>query len=266
MSGLYNTALNITALKAEIKQSAGENLTELFYLPSCQSTNTECMNVGSHGSVVLAEKQTAGRGRRGNNWHSPDSQNIYCSIGINKTIAAEYLGLMSLVVGICIVESLQSLGVDDASLKWPNDILLQGKKLGGVLIETKALSQDEFYLAIGFGLNINLTQQECDGIGQPAISLNQLHEVNFTRHQLLVALVSNILQQSMLFEVDSIDHLIEQFNRFDSFRGKQVIVKTRTEEIAGVTLGLERTGWLKVQTEQGVQSFSAAEISLRQRV
>ncbi len=216
--------------------------------------------------MVLAEKQTAGRGRRGNNWHSPDSQNIYCSIGINKTIAAEYLGLMSLVVGISIVESLQSLGVNDVSLKWPNDILLQGKKLGGVLIETKVLSQDEFYLAIGFGLNVNLTQQQCDSIGQPAISLNQLPDVAFTRHQLLVKLVSNILQQCTLFEVDSIDHLIEQFNQFDSFRGKQVIVKTRTEEIMGVTLGLERTGWLKVQTEQGVQSFSAAEISLRQRV
>ncbi|MCP4075061.1 MAG: biotin--[acetyl-CoA-carboxylase] ligase [Gammaproteobacteria bacterium] len=266
MTDLFNTALNITALQAEIEQTVGDDVTEFFYLPSCQSTNTESMNLGRHRSVVLAEKQTAGRGRRGNNWYSPGSQNIYCSIGINKTIAAEYLGLISLVVGICIVESLQNLGVDDVSLKWPNDILLQGRKLGGVLIETRALSQDEFYLAIGFGLNINLTQQECDNIGQPAISLNQLHEVTFSRHQLLVVLVSNILQQSMLFEVDSIDHLIEQFNRFDSFSGKEVIVKTRTEEIAGVTLGLERTGWLKVQTEQGVQSFSAAEISLRQRV
>ena len=266
MSALIHTALNITALKADIKQTVGEDLIDVVYLPSCQSTNTESMNLSRHGSVVLTEKQTAGRGRRGNNWHSPDSQNIYCSIGLNKAIAAEYLGLMSLVVGVSIVESLQSLGVEDVSLKWPNDILLQGKKLGGVLIETKALSRDEFYLAIGFGLNVNLSQQECDGIGQPATSLNQLKDVTVNRHQLLVALISKIFQQSLMFEVDSINHLIEQFNQFDSFRGKEVIVKTRTEEIVGVTLGLERTGWLKVQTEQGVQSFSAAEISLRQRV
>ena len=266
MSGFNNSALNIDALKFKLQQRLGNDLIDLVYLPTCKSTNTECLNHSNHGTVELAEKQTAGRGRRGNNWHSPSKQNIYCSIGIKKTIQAEHLGLISLVVGISIVDTLQRLGITDIGVKWPNDILLQGRKLGGVLIETKVLSHNEFYLAIGFGLNVNLSDKECKDIGQPAISLKQLDNVTFDRQQLLVELIPQILQQTMSFEEGSIDKLIQQFHQFDSYAGKEVVVKTRTEEILGITVGLERTGWLKVKTEHGVQSFSAAEISLRERV
>ncbi len=266
MSGFNNSALNIKALKLEIQQRLGNDLINLVYLPTCKSTNTECLNHASHGTVVIAEKQTEGRGRRGNNWHSPSNQNIYCSIGIKKTIQAEHLGLISLVVGISIVDTLQRLGITDIGVKWPNDILLQGRKLGGVLIETKVLTHNEFYFAIGFGLNVNLSDKECKNIGQPAISLKQLDNVTFDRQQLLVELISQILQQTMFFEEDSIDNLIEQFHQFDSFKGKEVVVKTRSDEIRGIIVGLERTGWLKVKTEHGVQSFSAADISLREKV
>ena len=251
-------------LQTDISKAITGSPFKLVYLDSCESTNIECLKLAETNTVVIAEHQSAGRGRRGNQWHSPLSQNIYCSIGLNKVIKAEYLGLISLLVGVCIVNVLRALGVDEANLKWPNDILLQGKKLGGILIETRANSPDNFYLVIGFGLNVNLDGGDLNHIGQPAIGLNQWSTKLLDRQQLISDLIGQILRDVIEFDLDVIDALIMQFNQYDEFQGKQVRVKTAGEEITGIYQGIQRNGQIQIQTSRGLELFSAAEISLRE--
>lgn len=255
--------LNTQQLENEIRSRLAGHTVNLNYLHSCQSTNMVCMQMAQHGSVVVAERQTAGRGRRGRTWESPASNNIYCSIGLNKTIDAEYIGMISLLVGVGITQVLQQQGYADLSLKWPNDILLQQKKLGGILIESRVNALNEFYLVIGFGLNIHLQESVISQLDRPAIGLNQVSGITVNRQQLLAQLIVAIYGSVNAFQLEGIPDLIQRFSSLDSYFGKQVLIISGDESISGVYLGLEETGHIQVRTDRGVQIFSAAEISMR---
>ncbi len=257
------TGLDEKKLYTELSRTIYDAPLNLLYLESCESTNIECRQLAQHNSIVIAESQTAGRGRRGKTWHSPFSKNIYCSIGLVKNIKSSYLGLISLQVGVSIVTVLRQQGFKDSALKWPNDILLQGKKLGGILIETKIIEPDLFYLVIGFGLNVTLDELDLQEIDQPATGLNQVSDRVPDRQQLIIDLVSQISQEVMAFDLHQTDSLIKRFNDFDLLRGKQVLVKTDIQEISGNYLGILETGQIQIDTGSDIQSFSAAEISLR---
>jgi len=263
MTASADSPLDVQKLRQAIHATIPGEL-NLHYLQSCDSTNSVCLQQAQHQTVVIAEQQTAGRGRRGNQWYSPRSENIYCSIGLKKTLQGEYLGLISLQVGVCIAQTLSQQGYRDISLKWPNDILVGGQKLGGILIESRPLSRYEFFLAIGFGLNVNLDEADRKLIGQPVTSLQQLSAVAPDRQVLLGLLIARIMQDVMDFDLHRIDELLAQFNRFDRFQGRQVVAKTRTDCISGKYLGLHRTGQVLLETARGVQMFSAADISLRE--
>ncbi|MBC8212257.1 MAG: biotin--[acetyl-CoA-carboxylase] ligase [Gammaproteobacteria bacterium] len=255
--------LDSQRLRAKIASKVNGEPIELYYLPSCASTNIECQQLGQHGSIVLAEQQTAGRGRRGNLWHSVQSNNIYCSIGLHKALDARYLGLLSLQVGICIAQVLREQGFSGVNLKWPNDVLLDGKKLGGILIETRLLAAGSFYLVIGFGLNVILDESTLQAINQPATSLSQYSTMPIDRQLLLGEIISRIINRIMQFDLHRVDALVSEFNQYDSLCGQPVLVKTADQEIPGVHLGIATTGQIQVRTEHGVQLFAAAEISLR---
>ncbi|MDJ0832897.1 MAG: biotin--[acetyl-CoA-carboxylase] ligase [Gammaproteobacteria bacterium] len=256
-------ALDSHQLQREIEGLLGGDAIDLLYLHSCESTNIECQKLGTHQSVVIAEQQTAGRGRRGNCWYSPLTQNIYCSIGVHKNLPPELLGLIPLQVGVCIASVLQESGFPEVTLKWPNDILLQGKKLGGILIETRALGDQAFFLVIGVGLNLHLDQETLDQIDQPAISLRQVAEHALDRQQLYKDLIARIAQSVNRFDADSIESLLQQFKQLDAYLGREVVVKTRDQQISGIYQGIAGDGQIQIQTADGLRHFAAAEISLR---
>lgn len=255
--------LNIDRIGAELADAVTGPALNLLYLQNCQSTNIECLNQLKHNTVVIAESQTAGRGRRGKQWYSASTENIYCSIGLYKSIKAEFLGLISLLVGVCIVQVLRHSGYSEVTLKWPNDILYQGKKLGGILIESKPVASDKFFLVIGFGINVNLDSGDIQHIDQPATGLKQIPGNYPDRQQLLSSLIRKILQEVMNFDQHLSATLISRFNQLDSLQGKQVQVKTVDSVITGTYLGILQNGEIQLQTPQGLQSFASAEISLR---
>jgi len=160
------------------------------------------------------------------------------------------------------VKILHQQGFKVACLKWPNDILYNHQKLGGILIETQVISEDEFFLSIGFGLNVSLGEIDLTTIDQPAISLNQInHSVD--RSALLALMVDQIIDSVQNFDKSCVESLLYDFNQLDTHQGKPVIVKLQNAEIVGDYLGVEKTGQIKVLTEHGVELFSSAEISLR---
>jgi BirA family biotin operon repressor/biotin-[acetyl-CoA-carboxylase] ligase len=223
----------------------------------------ECLQMAQHGSVVIAETQTAGRGRRGRTWVSPAGNNVYCSIGLNKAIDAEYMGMISLQVGVCIAQVLLGEGYSGLSLKWPNDILLQGKKLGGILIESRFNTANEFYLVIGFGLNTCLQESVTSQIDRPAIGLNQVSDSGVNRQRLFPELIGSIYDAVNAFQISGIPALIRRFSDLDSYLGKKVSIVSGEEITSGIYQGLEKTGQIQIRTKRGLELFSAAEISLR---
>ena len=184
-------------------------------------------------------------------------------------IEACYLGLISLQTGISIVEILRQNRFHSVHLKWPNDVIFEGKKLGGILIETRMLESGRFYLVIGFGLNVNqnmskLDKQGQNQIDQPAISLSQILDQNLDRQQLLVQIIPAIIRSIQALNVETFHTLTEHFSELDYLHGKEVSVKSMNNQQNGKYLGVTKTGQIRIQIGSNVELFSSAEISLRE--
>ena len=259
-------------LALELKKRVSSEV-EIRYTNECASTNSECMQLGiqlnNKAVVYVTDHQTSGRGRRGNVWHSPAGKNIYCSIGFHKTISAQYLGLVSLQTGISIATVLCDMGFENIDLKWPNDLICAGKKLGGILIETRVLENDEYYLVIGFGLNVNQDMSQLDEsvkqqITQPATSLIQLAGQPVDRQDLLVKIIPQLIRAIADLKTETVPEVIKNFSSLDYLQGKVVTVKTINGNKSGRYLGIEESGQIRVLIDNEINQFSSAEISLRE--
>ncbi len=264
--------IDIELLSLEIKKRVSDDV-EFFYKNECASSNSECMQLGiqlkNKTVVCVADHQTSGRGRRGNIWHSPAGKNIYCSIGLNKSIPAQYLGLVSLQTGISIASVLRDMGFDGIDLKWPNDLICGGKKLGGILIETRVLENDEYFLVIGFGLNVNQDMSQLDEsvkqqITQPATSLTQIIGQPVDRQELLLKLIPELISAITNLSAETVPEVIKNFSNLDYLQGKDVSVKTINGNKFGRYLGIEQSGQIRILIDNEITQFSSAEISLRE--
>ncbi|MFT5550536.1 MAG: BirA family biotin operon repressor/biotin-[acetyl-CoA-carboxylase] ligase [Candidatus Azotimanducaceae bacterium] len=214
-------------------------------------------------SIATCEKQTDGKGRRGNHWISPFGQNIYCTVGVLKTIKPSNLGLLSIVTGLAICRALANFGYKAVTLKWPNDLYHQGKKLGGILIESRPVKDDEYFLAIGFGINVDMSNEALATIEPAATCLNLIDSKLLTRNQILLETVSQVLKDIAAFSDESISQLVKAFDAIDAFKGMPVNVLSSGKTIAGINAGIAQTGQLQLKTVEGMMLFSAADISLR---
>ncbi len=230
------------------------------------STNADVL--ASHGLqgrelVVVSESQSAGRGRRGRSWVSPPARNIYCSIGLVKALPVSCLGLVPVLTGVALCHALRECGYAGVQLKWPNDLLCDGRKLGGILIESR-LQQDAAYLfAIGFGINVNMDGEELAAIERPATSLAQMAASAVERTPLLIAALQSVIAAIRDFEAEASDKLIEAFSSLDAFHEQEIEVVTAEGSIRGINRGMAPGGQLRLETSAGISLFSAAEISLR---
>jgi BirA family biotin operon repressor/biotin-[acetyl-CoA-carboxylase] ligase len=247
----------------------GQN-TECLYRLETTSTNLDVLTIRDKQvdqkaitTIATCEKQTHGKGRRGNLWVSPFGRNIYCTVGVLKTINPANLGLLSIVTGLAICKALTNLGYREIKLKWPNDLYCQGKKLGGILIESRPVKNDQYFLAIGFGVNVDMSNEALAAIKQSVTCLNLVGSQMATRNQILLETVSQILKDIEAFSDEAIPHLVEAFDEIDAFKGMPVNVLLSGETIAAINAGIAHTGQLQVETAQGMMLFSAADISLR---
>ena len=231
-----------------------------------ESTNIDALKLSENGSgpcIALAEMQTAGKGRRGRHWISPFAKNIYCTIGIPATIAAHNLGLISIVAGIGLCKALGRTSRSRVQLKWPNDIYFQNQKLGGILIESTPVAADSYYFAIGFGINVAMTAEDLETIPQAATSVNLMGGGSISRNLVLAEVINQVVKMIQDFDESSVSELVEQFNHHDAFHNQRIRVTTSSQSIDGVSKGINHSGQLELETAQGRQWFSAADISLR---
>jgi len=239
---------------------------DFHYLAETGSTNADALaHQASTGRDVVAfsEAQSAGRGRRGRQWLSPFARNIYCTIGISKDIPAARQGLLSIVTGIALCRTLRQATGLQLQLKWPNDLLLDGHKLGGILIESKTLCAGRFFFAVGFGLNLVMSDDELASLDRPATSIGRNFRGALDRSALLVATIDAVVAAIRDFRSDAVAQLMSEFAGLDAYRDANVEVVNGGQRISGINRGIDASGQLRLETAQGIELHSAAEISLR---
>lgn len=236
---------------------------EALVFDEINSTNeyllTHCQTLPS-GSVCLAETQTAGRGRRGRQWYSPVGQNLYFSmLWKYPNPQPESLSSLSLVVALVIAETFTELGVEGVQIKWPNDIYYQGKKAGGILIESK-MDRSGVSLVIGIGLNLAMNAIDPTIVNQPWADFAKF---NFNRNQLAASLARRL--QTMLedYPQTPLDDYLARWWQFDCFYQKPVKLITASGDIHGISQGINALGELLLENDSGIHAFAIGEISLR---
>lgn len=257
--------IDLDLIRAKLNTPTLLDAFEWQYRQVTESTNADALQLFEterSPCIVLAEMQTGGRGRRGRQWLSPFAKNICCTIGMLKSVEACNPGLLSIVTGIALVESLAKLGIDGIKLKWPNDLVCQNQKLGGILIESRSISKQDYFFAIGFGINVTMNVEELAAIPQPATSLSLLTDSVVSRDAVLVEAIQQVVNAIDEFDRSSVPGIMNKFHALDALRGQSISVLSGDESIDGLNLGINAEGQLQLQTGQGRQVFSAADISL----
>jgi len=237
------------------------NITVLTY-DSLDSTNTEALKQARQGAdeglCIVARQQTAGRGRHGRVWVSQKNAGLYFSIVLRPKLDTKFLPLITLMTGVAVHDTLQDLGLN-ADIKWVNDVLVNGKKISGILAETTETNNG---LAVGVGIGINLKSTNFPPeIADIATSLESETKVAATGN--LVELLTKYLTYfyEILRSENGPAEIIDQWRRRSSyFSGKAVRVVLENETITGVTDGLEPNGALRVRRENGELSIIHAGV------
>ena len=216
--------------------------------------------------VLLAEYQSAGRGRRGRSWVAPPGGALCLSMSWTFREVPQDLGALGLVIGVCALRALGAHGIDGVTLKWPNDLLIGERKLAGVLIDLRAESSGPAAVVIGIGLNVALGATmlaEIAASGTAATDLSAAGGALTARNELAGALVSTCLEGLLAFESQGLRPFIEDFRAADALRGRAVSVSAVQGVARGVARGIDVRGALMVETPQGLRRFISGDVSVR---
>lgn len=243
-------------------------LTRLDILDSVGSTNTEvlrCAEQGcSSGLVCSAERQTAGRGRRGRQWISPYGSNLYLSLLWEFSQGAAALEGLSLAVGVAVARALHTCDIPAVQLKWPNDVLCGGAKLGGILLEMSGDASGSCRVVIGVGLNVAMPEDAAGGIDQAWTDIKSISDQQHpARSRLLAELLNELLPLAADFEQQGFAQWRDEWQALDAFAGTSVVLHTGSGQMAGVARGVDERGALQLETTTGVQTVYGGEMSLR---
>jgi BirA family biotin operon repressor/biotin-[acetyl-CoA-carboxylase] ligase len=240
----------------------------LELLDECPSTNTELAERAragaAHGAVLACEHQTAGRGRRGNEWVSAAGGSVTFSVLWRFSRSVGELSGLALAVAVGAAEGLEKLGVRGVSLKWPNDLLYEGSKLGGILIETMTDAAGQVAAVIGVGVNVRLGTEARERIGQPVADLAASGSGTPSRTAVLAELLASIAPALDLFSREGFAPFRQAWLRRHAWQGRRVVLVGTGRRLAeGQVIGIAADGALELACERGVERFHSGELSLR---
>lgn len=214
-------------------------------------------------AVFLAERQTAGEGRRGRRWISPPGGGIALSVSRRFARGAPAMAGLSLAVGVAVAEAMHALGLPQARLKWPNDLQVHGSKLGGILVNLRA-DREGCAAVIGIGLNVHLPAEVAAVLGQPACDLASQLSPAPSRNDIVAALLAHLLPTLQAFDRDGFAPLLPRWQALDALVGQRVQITDGDARHAGLCLGVAANGALRVRDEAGqVREFHGGEVSVR---
>ena len=247
--------------------AAPDLLHELLVCDQVDSTNARVLEMleqgRGHGVAMLAEQQSAGRGRRGRSWVSPFAGGIHLSLGWQFSGGVQLLEGLSLAVGVALARALAKFEVPDVRLKWPNDVWCGGRKLAGVLLELSGDLTDRCAVVVGIGLNVNLRGETAADIDQPWTDLSRVTP-GIERNQLAVAMLDELLPLLQGYPECGFAAYREEWQRLDQFAGRQVCLRSAQQEWCGLACGVDPSGALLLEVEGERRRFHGGELSLRE--
>ncbi len=242
----------------------------ILYFDTLDSTNNEAKRLAEksfeNGTVLIADEQQSGRGRLGRNWVSPKGKGIWLSVILKPLIAPKDASKMTIVAALAVVRAIQSVCSVEAQIKWPNDIVLKGKKLCGILTEMNAEMDEIHYLIVGIGVNVNLDEADFDEtLLDKATSLKIETKIEVDRKILIASILNEfeILYNDFIKEV-SIERFFKEYKNASVTIGQQVKLIERKGETIGFAEGLNKEGQLMVRKEDGTLiEVTSGEVSVR---
>lgn len=242
----------------------GKRIYHFFRTESTQDLAMRLAAEGEpHGALVIAEEQTAGRGRFGRNWYSEKTSGIYFSMLLRPPLAPAQALLLTLLAGLAghnAVREVTGLAVD---IRWPNDLLIANKKFAGILTEMSAETERVHHVVVGIGINVNHAKMPAE-IESIATSLRLAAGQRFSRLEILARLLESFDRYyNQLLARDGARTILERWSAISSYaEGKRVRVSIGTQEFTGTTAGLDSTGLLRVRRENGsVETLLAGDIA-----
>ena len=241
---------------------------QILYYKELDSTNLEAKRLAKqgadHGTVVVAERQSAGRGRLGRAWNSPAGSNIYMTLLLRPRLQPELAPMLTLVMACSVADALRQVTGLEAQIKWPHDIVLGGKKVCGILTEMEAEPQQIHHVVIGVGINVN-TEQFSEEIQETATSLYLASGKTFSREAILAEVLTHFEKEYAIFMRDrNLSGLREHYNALLVNRGREVLILDEKETYQAVAFGINEWGELLVRKEDGSEeAVFAGEVSVR---
>ncbi|MCC6667575.1 MAG: biotin--[acetyl-CoA-carboxylase] ligase [Polyangiaceae bacterium] len=247
------TAFDVARFAA-LRRERGLGLGEpLKAVAETGSTNDDAMDAARagapHGATFVADAQTRGRGRRGARWTSPPGQNLLCSVLLRPGLSPELTGTLTLAVGLAVREVAAARIAADVRVKWPNDVLVDDRKLAGILLESQLDAGQVTAIVVGVGLNVGMSQlpPELRGV---ATSLALLGDRDPRREEVLIELLAALERRVAAHAQGGLAPVLAELARVDALAGRRV----RADRVEGVAAGIAPDGALRVRTDDGVEA------------
>ena len=212
---------------------------------------------------MLAERQHGGKGRRGKTWVSPFTRGLYLSLGWHFDAPPASLNALSLASGVAVVRALNRLGITGIYLKWPNDLICNDKKMGGILLESRSETAASCDVVIGIGINICLTDELKSGLDQPVTDLAGHCDRLPSRNRLAGKIIEEQLLMLNHVADGRMGKYVEEWRDLDYLSGRQAELLMPGQLLRGLVRGVDDNGLLLLETVGGTRKFSSGELSVR---
>lgn len=239
------------------------------YLESVDSTSTFLANMhpgdAIHGTVVIADRQTAGRGRMRRSWYSPPGTNLYFSLLLSPDTAPAKAPQLALITAVALIKILKNKfpGLLP-TVKWPNDILLHGRKLAGILCEMQTRGDRACQVIIGVGVNVNgRSETYDDNLRDNAISLLDATGRVSSRQELIADILTELEACYELWMESGLEPFIAFLDKNSAIRDRRITVFMQSREITGIARGLSHDGRLQLETPGGTLLLSSGEVHVK---
>ena len=262
-----NANLSERSIKGSLSKALLNDIDSIFIEDSTESTND---NAKEHlktqknlFSVHLAEQQIAGRGRNNRKWVSPHGKNIYISLGWKSKLLHSQLEGLSLAVAVSLISTLKEFTSSDLKIKWPNDLLINKKKISGILIETTD-SEDGLDIVIGIGINVHMDESEGSEIDQSWGNLEENPSHKLDRNKIIVSILSEMYVLFKDYPNSGFKKYHHVFETYNLLKDKLCKVETDKETYEGKVLGVNEVGELLLEKNGEIQYLRYGEVSIRE--
>lgn len=266
-------ALDGDRIAESVNPALRSSLRRVTVLPEVDSTNTAVQRLPAgdrHGHAILAECQTVGRGRRQRRWHSPAGGNIYMSLGWRFGREAPVLSNLPLLAALCVARALSRAGLEGHGIKWPNDILVENRKVAGILVELQSVGNEPALAVIGMGINVRMPATEAQDpakiIDRPwtdlASHLPPEHRP-CDRNRLAAMMLDELLAALPRFEETGFDSFRQAWGERDLLKGRHIRLQRDGGDVGGIADGVDQDGGLRLKRDNGtIDVFHSGEVSV----